>query len=188
MERSHSMPHMKRSDSRKNSLAKNAPRWTRLRSLLPVLAQQGRAEVDPDGKRGQMAVQQHVVNITDELITGGLAALMLKLWFERDERGARRVPVLFHRLRVRISDSLHPLSANKAVFRIECEYANGAVRWVVYRQLRDFVTLHTHYRLSNVYNRNVDALPDFPRTSTYEYYTYIITTEHTSQAYHISSS
>ncbi|EJC97886.1 phospholipase D [Fomitiporia mediterranea MF3/22] len=112
-----------------------------------------------------MAVQPNVVNITDELITGGLAALMLKLWFERDERGNRRVPVLFHRLRVRISDSLHPLSGNKAVFRIECEYANGFARWVIYRQLRDFVSLHTHYRLSNAFNRNVDALPEFPKTS-----------------------
>ncbi|KAL5482529.1 SPO14 [Sanghuangporus weigelae] len=165
MERSHSMPHMKRSESRKASIAKGAPRWSRLRSLLPTLAQQGRNEADPDAKRGQMAVQQNVVNITDELITGGLAVLMLKLWFERDERGARRVPILFHRLRVRISDSLHPLSANKAVFRVECEYVNGAARWVVYRTLRDFVSLHTHYRLSNAFNHNVDALPEFPRTS-----------------------
>ena len=164
MERSRSMPQMKRSDSRKASISKGVPKWSRLRSLLPTLAQQNRTE-DPDAKRGQMAVQGYVVNITDELITGGLAALMLKLWFERDERSSRRVPILFHRLRVRISDSLHPLSANKAVFRVECEYANGAARWVVYRTLRDFVSLHTHYRLSNAFNHNVDALPEFPRTS-----------------------
>lgn len=161
IERSHSMPHMKRPSPKKTYTPKGAPRWNRLRSLIPSIAQQGRI----DTRQGQIAVQPHVVNITDELIAGGLSALMLKLWFERDERGARRIPVLFHRLRVRISDSIHPLKGNKAVFRIECEYANGAVRWVVYRQLRDFVSLHTHYKLSNAFNRNVDALPEFPRTS-----------------------
>lgn len=166
MSRAQSMPHIKRSNSRKanstiGNSAKTAPRWNRLRSLLPVLAQQGRQESVP----GQSAVQQTVVNITDELITGNLSALMLKLWFERDEKDHRRVPVLLHRLRVRISDSLHPLGGNKAVFRIECEYANGAARWVVYRQLRDFISLHRSYRLSNAYNRNVDALPEFPWSS-----------------------
>ncbi|EPQ51020.1 phospholipase D [Gloeophyllum trabeum ATCC 11539] len=98
-------------------------------------------------------------------MVGGLATLMLRLWFERDESDQRRVPVLLHRLRIRITDSLHPLHGHKAVFRIECEYANGAARWVVYRQLRDFLSLHTHYTLSNVYNRKVETLPDFPKTS-----------------------
>ena len=177
--RSRSLPHFRR-DSAKGG----EPKWSIVRTLLPAVARQHKDMAPTE----QTAAQPQTVNITDELIAGGLSALMLRLWFERDEHGNRRVPLLFHRLRVRISDSLAPLSGNKAVFRIECEYANGAARWVVYRQLRDFVTLHTHYRLSNVYNRNVDALPDFPRTSTYEYYTYIITTEHTSQAYHISSS
>ncbi|KAH8114370.1 phospholipase D [Phellopilus nigrolimitatus] len=149
--RAHSMPHMKRSNSRKSSMPKGGPRWGRLRSLLPQIVQQ--AKDSGDVQQGQTAVQSQAVNITDELITGGLSALMLKLWFERDERGCAA------------HTFLHPLSGNKAVFRIECEYANGAARWVVYRQLRDFVSLHTHYRLSNTFNRNVDALPEFPRTS-----------------------
>ncbi|EIN11850.1 HSP70-domain-containing protein, partial [Punctularia strigosozonata HHB-11173 SS5] len=33
-------------------------------------------------------------NITDELMAGGLSTIMLKLWFERDEKGQRRVPGL----------------------------------------------------------------------------------------------
>jgi hypothetical protein len=90
---------------------------------------------------------------------------MLRMWFERDEKDHRRIPALFHRLRIRVADSLNPLDGQKSVFRIECEYANGGVRWVVYRQLRDFFSLHTHYALSNAYNRNVDDLPDFPKTS-----------------------
>ena len=151
--RSRSMPHFK-----PDGKSSTAPKWNRLRSLLPSLAAQAREQVS-----GPSAVAPQSVNITDELITGGLSGLLLRMWFERDEKGHRRVPILFHRLRIRISDSLHPLHGHKAVFRIECEYANGAARWVVYRQLREFISLHTHYTISNAYNRNVETLPDFPR-------------------------
>ncbi|KAF8073861.1 phospholipase D [Lyophyllum atratum] len=136
-------------------------KWGRLRSLIPNIIHQDRDGTTP----GPSAVTSNKVNITDELIAGGLSTLMLRLWFERDEKDHRRIPVLFHRLRIRISDSLHPMQGSKAVFRIECEYANGAARWVVYRQLRDFFSLHTHYTVSNVYRRNVDNMPEFPRTS-----------------------
>ena len=153
-------PTPKRQDSKGKEKRAGAPRWGRLRSLLPAVITQSRSQTSqPSGP------SPHNVNITDELIAGGLSTLMLKLWFERDEKGHRRVPILLHRLRIRISDSLHPLDGNKAVFRIECEYANGAVKWVIYRQLREFVSLHTHYAFSNAYNRNVETLPDFPRTS-----------------------
>ncbi|KAI0771162.1 phospholipase D [Trametes elegans] len=146
------MPHMT-GDAR-------SPKWGRLRSLIPHIAGQAKAQAATPS-----AVVSPNVNITDELITGGLATLMLRMWFERDEKGHRRVPALFHRLRIRVSDSLHPLHGNKAVFRIECEYANGAVRWVVYRQLREFLSLHGHYTLSNAYNRNIETLPEFPLTT-----------------------
>lgn len=149
-----SAPHSP-SDKNKPALAK----WGRLRSLIPSIVHH------PPPTPGPSAVTSHSVNITDELIAGGLSTLMLRLWFERDEKGQRRIPVLFHRLRIRVSDSLHPLHGRKSVFRIECEYANGAARWVIYRQLRDFLSLHAHYALSNAYNRNVGKLPEFPRTS-----------------------
>lgn len=59
------------------------------------------------------------MNITDELLVGGLSTLLLRMWIERDENERRRVPVMLHRLRIRVSDSLHPLKGGKAVFRIE---------------------------------------------------------------------
>ncbi|CDO70864.1 hypothetical protein BN946_scf184801.g57 [Trametes cinnabarina] len=155
LRQSRSMPHI---DNEARSPA--APKWNRLRSLIPHIAGQAKAQT-----QAPSAVVPPNVNITDELITGGLATLMLRLWFERDERDHRRVPALFHRLRIRVSDSLNPLHGNKAVFRIECEYANGTVRWVVYRQLREFLSLHGHYTLSNAYNRNIETLPEFPLTS-----------------------
>ena len=141
--------------------SQGSAKWAKIRSRLPQILYPHQSILPKTS-----VVTSHVVNITDELITGGLSTFMLRLWFERDEKDHRRVPVLFHRLRIRISDSLHPLQRHKSVFRIECEYANGAARWVIYRELRDFVSLHTHYTVSNVYKRNRDKLPEFPLTST----------------------
>lgn len=137
-------------------------KWAKLRSLLPHIVYHNQSIVP-----GPSVITSHTVNITDELIAGGLSTLMLRLWLERDEKGRRRVPVLLHRLRIRVSDSIHPLQQQKSVFRIECEYANGAARWVIYRELRDFVSLHAHYTVSNVYNRIKEELPEFPMTSTH---------------------
>ncbi|KAF9013434.1 hypothetical protein BDQ17DRAFT_1343417 [Cyathus striatus] len=154
LRRAMSVPHT--SSDNKAGKAK----WAKLRSLMPKIVHSNEPILP-----GPSMVTSQAVNITDELITGGLATLMLRLWMERDEKGLRRVPVLFHRLRIRISDSLHPMHGHKSVFRIECEYANGAARWVIYRQLRDFLSLHTHYTISNAYNRNVENMPEFPKTS-----------------------
>ena len=133
--------------------------WSRLRSLLPQIVDKGRSSTVPE----QASFHCSSANITDELIGGGLSALMLGLWFQRDEKGRRRIPVLLHRLRIRVSDSVNPMHIRKSVFRIECEYANGAARWVIYRELRDFLRLHLHYKLTNAYHRVVD-LPEFPKS------------------------
>ena len=150
-----------RQDSQTQTQGSKSPstNWSRLRSFIPRVISSPAKEQPPS------AVAPSGVNITDELTVGGLSALILRLWFERDERGRRRVPILLHRLRIRISDSLHPLNGSHSVFRIECEYANGAIRWVIYRQLRDFLSLHAHCAVSNAYNRNIERLPEFPRTS-----------------------
>jgi phospholipase D1/2 len=146
---------------RERDASQGSAKWAKLRSLLPHIVYHNQSIVP-----GPSVIASHAVNITDELITGGLSTLMLRLWLERDEKGRRRVPVLLHRLRFRISDSIHPLQRQRSVFRIECEYANGAARWVIYRELRDFVSLHAHYTVSNVYNRIREELPEFPKTST----------------------
>lgn len=134
--------------------------WSRLRFLLPRV-------ISSPAKPPPSTVTPGRVTITDELTVGGLSVIILRLWFDRDERGRRRVPILLHRLRIRISDSLHPLHGPHSVFRIECEYANGAIRWVIYRQLRDFLSLHAHCAVSNAYSRNIEKLPEFPRTSRF---------------------
>ncbi|KAF8964181.1 hypothetical protein BDZ97DRAFT_1731107 [Flammula alnicola] len=134
-------------------------KWAKLRGLLPHLVHPNETILPAPS-----VVTSQAVNITDELITGGLSTLMLRLWFQRDEKGHRRVPLLFHRLRIRISDSLHPMERHGSVFRIECEYGSVA-RWVVYRELRDFLSLHAHYAMSNMILQNVDKMPEFPKTS-----------------------
>jgi phospholipase D1/2 len=150
-----------RQDSQTQTQGSKSPsmNWSRLRFLLPRVVSSPAKEPPPS------TMSPSGVNLTDELTVGGLSALILRLWFDRDERGRRRVPILLHRLRIRISDSLHPLNGSHSVFRIECEYANGAVRWVIYRQLRDFLSLHAHCAVSSAYNRNIEKLPEFPRTS-----------------------
>ncbi|KAJ3513571.1 hypothetical protein NLJ89_g2876 [Agrocybe chaxingu] len=165
LRRAFSVPHSPSDAQERDKQESGGPpegraKWSRLRALIPHL-------VHPDESilPGPSMVTSQAVNITDELITGGLSTLMLKLWFERDEKDHRRIPILFHRLRIRVSDSLHPMQGHRSVFRIECEYANGAARWVVYRELRDFLSLHAHYTVSNVYNRNMDKMPEFPKTS-----------------------
>lgn len=152
-------------------------RWAIIRSRL------GPTHATSRGTGATSAVAPDV-NISDELLGGGLAALMLKMHFDRDEQDRRRVPVLLHHLKLRVSDSVHPLKGIQAAFRIEvtwfkdhryapaltahppqCEYVNGAARWVIYRELRDFVALHTHYRVAKVYRRGDFELPEFPLTS-----------------------
>lgn len=166
LRRAFSVPHSRSADSKNSESKPGRAKWSRLRSLLPHM-------IHPDESilPGPSAVTSQAVNITDELIAGGLSTLMLRLWFERDEKDHRRIPILFHRLRIRISDSLHPMHGHKSVFRIECEYANGAARWVIYRELRDFISLHAHYTVANVYNRNMDNIPEFPRTSIFFFVT-----------------
>ena len=57
------------------------------------------------------------------------------------------------------------------MFRIELEYGDGLLKWVVYRELRDFVNLHAHYRVANV-KHAVDRFPSFPKVSI-PYYNFL---------------
>ncbi len=112
-------------------------------------------------------------DLMQELQSGILPVLMLKMSVERDEQKNRRIPVLLNHLKLKITDSVNPISSH-AVFRIELEYGDGLIKWVCYRELRDFYKLHTHYRaaaLRGFIGRPVGSpdsdlgLPSFPRAS-----------------------
>lgn len=38
------------------------------------------------------------------------------------------------------------------------------MKWVIYRELKDFVNLHAHYRVANL-RKGIDKFPTFPKTS-----------------------
>ena len=158
---------------------KTAPTWTRLKALLPQVVGNSNEQASPTVEHDK---KKQNVDVVYELTYAGLAPLMLRMWFERDERDERRVPILMHQLKVRVGDSIHPLSSSKAVFRIECEYANGAARWVLYRQLRDFRKLNRHYRVANFYTMSDVKLPDFPLSAINKMHFYRMKREKGSMA------
>lgn len=114
--------------------------------------------------------------LTNELMAGQLPVMILKTWMDRDEVGHKAVPILLGSLRFRVGDSANlggknSKQAGREIFRIECEYGDGAVKWVVYRELRDFVSLHTHYKADNFGSRvshpkssRAIEIPEFPKT------------------------
>ncbi|TIA88119.1 hypothetical protein E3P99_02758 [Wallemia hederae] len=116
---------------------------------------------------GHKAIQPRTgaeVDLVTECMYGMLPAVMLKMALDRDEHQSPRIPVFLHHLKIRVSDSIHPLSNTHAMFRIECQYGDSNLRWTIYRELRDFVSLHTHFRVASV-RRTMEGLPEFPKTS-----------------------
>lgn len=115
------------------------------------------------------------LDLAKELQTGILPVFLLKMAVERDEAKRRRIPVLLNHLRLRVTDSVNPMHNTHAVFRIELEYGDGLVKWVIYRELRDFINLHAHYRaaaLRGYLGRSIGnseggdvGLPSFPKMS-----------------------
>ena len=59
------------------------------------------------------------VDLVTECMYGMLPAVMLKMALDRDEHETPRIPVFLHHLKIRVSDSIHPLSNTHAMFRIE---------------------------------------------------------------------
>ncbi|CAO1614671.1 unnamed protein product [Jaminaea pallidilutea] len=117
------------------------------------------------------------LDMTAELQSGILPVVLLKMALERDEAGQRRVPVLLNHLRLQVTDSVNPMNNTQTVFRIELSYAGDVMKWVIYRSMSDFVTLHAHYRaaaLRGYVGRAVGesgtadgevGLPRFPKNS-----------------------
>jgi hypothetical protein len=91
-----------------------------------------------------------LIPMTSELLAGQLPVMILKTWLDRDESGHRAVPVLLGNLRFRVGDSAgmtdgQTEGTGREVFRIECEYGDGVVKWVRL-QLRtaDLLLTETH--------------------------------------------
>ena len=148
----------------------SAAKWRQLKAGLRMMGQRRKAENTIDHAKS--------AELLAELTAGVPAALILASMFQRDEHGNRKIPILLEQLKVRFTDSQQIASKSgdrHMVFRIEMEYGNGLTRmkWVIHRALRDFVNLHTRYKLQigaqkYIQLKNDDArtkLPHFPRSA-----------------------
>ena len=148
----------------------SAAKWRQLKAGLRMMGQRRKAENTIDHAKS--------AELLAELTAGVPAALIVASMFQRDEHGNKRIPVLLEQLKVRLTDSQQVSSKSgerHMIFRIELEYGNGLTRmkWVIHRALRDFVTLHTRYKIQigaqkYVKLKTADArtkLPRFPRSA-----------------------
>lgn len=115
--------------------AEAAKRWSMLRArVLPSRNQTGLGPTPGANKTSALAPTVIAsLPITTELMAGQLPVMILKTWLDRDEDGNRAVPVLLGNLRFRVGDSVGLKEGEKTgreMFKLECEYGDGAVRWV----------------------------------------------------------
>ncbi|KAJ2472261.1 hypothetical protein GGI02_001697 [Coemansia sp. RSA 2322] len=88
--------------------------------------------------------------------------------FMRDEHGHRAPPVIFDaiRLSVTVSGALTAAEEESHHFVVRIELQYGDVKWVIYRRLNDFLSLHTMLTLRRFQGR-VNQLPAFPQQISY---------------------
>ena len=87
-------------------------------------------------------------SLTTELAMGLLPMVMIKMArLDRDDHDKKRIPVLMNFIKLSITSSTKSHSERHTSFRIELEYGDGLLKWVIYRELKDFVALHTHCEL-----------------------------------------
>ncbi|EXJ59862.1 hypothetical protein A1O7_04009 [Cladophialophora yegresii CBS 114405] len=133
-----------------------AAKWSQFKNSIRTIGQRKKKGPTPENVRSAALLA--------ELAAGVPAALMLASMFQRDERNQRRVPVLLEQLKVQVVDSEvdhNKIREDKAlkesdedrvlrhlIFKIECEYGNGAnrMKWVIKRSLGDFYRLHIKYK------------------------------------------
>lgn len=146
-----------------------AQRWRQIKAGFKLIGQRRKADNTVDNKKS--------AELLAELASAVPAALILASFFQRDEHGSKRIPILLEQLKVRVTDSrIDSHSGDRhLVFRIELEYGSGMTRmkWIIFRTLRDFANLHLKYKLhlgTQKYiqlrtSENSPSLPRFPRSA-----------------------
>lgn len=142
-------------------------KWQKLMASVKLMGRGKKEESKVDREKS--------AELVAELTAGTPAVAMLASMFQRDEHGNKRIPVLLEQLKVRIVDSRQPskgTSRYHTAFRIELEYGSGLTRmaWLVHREFRDFVNLHSRYKLADISNTTFSGrgdykLPKFPRAT-----------------------
>ncbi|OQE29756.1 hypothetical protein PENSTE_c002G03536 [Penicillium steckii] len=147
----------------------SAQRWKQIKAGFKLIGQRRKPDNKVDNKKS--------AELLAELASGVPAALILASFFQRDEHGSKRIPILLEQLKIRVTDSrIDSHSGDRhLVFRIELEYGSGMTRmkWIIYRTLRDFANLHLKYKLhlgTKKYiqlrtSENSQDIPRFPRSA-----------------------
>ncbi|KAJ5726457.1 uncharacterized protein N7483_007814 [Penicillium malachiteum] len=146
-----------------------AQRWKQIKAGFKLIGQRRKVDNTVDNKKS--------AELLAELASAVPAALILASFFQRDEHGSKRIPILLEQLKVRVTDSrIDTHSSDRhLIFRIELEYGSGMTRmkWIIFRTLRDFANLHLKYKLhlgTQKYiqlrtSENSPSLPRFPRSA-----------------------
>ncbi|KAJ5162428.1 hypothetical protein N7492_007820 [Penicillium capsulatum] len=147
----------------------SAQRWKQIKAGFKLIGQRRKPDNTVDNKKS--------AELLAELASAVPAALILASFFQRDEHGSKRIPILLEQLKVRVTDSrIDSHSGDRhLVFRIELEYGSGMTRmkWIIFRTLKDFANLHLKYKLhlgTQKYiqlrtSENSPSLPRFPRSA-----------------------
>ncbi|KAJ5119591.1 hypothetical protein N7448_010260 [Penicillium atrosanguineum] len=146
-----------------------AQRWRQIKAGFKFMGQRRKGDNAVDNKKS--------AELLAELASAVPAALILASFFQRDEHGSKRIPILLEQLKVRVTDSRIDSNSGDRhlVFRVEMEYGSGMTRmkWIIHRTLRDFANLHLKYKLhlgTQKYiqlraSENSPSLPRFPRSA-----------------------
>jgi PX domain len=146
--------------------SKNAAnRWGKLRNTIRFQNQlqlRGRSNTDvlreaQRNRTGADVITENLLNIQP--------AMLVAMSMARDEHKSPRIPAILSQLKIRITDSEEPLNRSRATFRIELEYGDGLMKWVIQRQYRDFLNLHYSYRRYDPTRTRIKGLPKFPKHS-----------------------
>ncbi|KAF8244496.1 phospholipase D [Wilcoxina mikolae CBS 423.85] len=145
----------------------SAAKWNRLKANIRMIGKKQKEESKIDKEKS--------AELVAELSAATPAAVILASMFQRDEHGHRRIPILLEQLKVQITDSKHSQKGggrSQTTFRLELEYGSGLTRmkWVIHREYRDFINLHSRYKLANISDttfsgRGDHKLPKFPRST-----------------------
>lgn len=151
-------------DDTSTQRSKNAAnKWGKLRNTIRFQNQlKSRTNTDAlrEAKRnrpGADVVMENLLNIQP--------AMIIAMSMQRDEHKSPRIPVVLSQLKIRITDSEEPLNRSRATFRIELEYGDGLMKWVIQRRYRDFLNLHYSYRRYDPTRTRIKGLPKFPKHS-----------------------
>ncbi|OLL21743.1 Phospholipase D1 [Neolecta irregularis DAH-3] len=146
-------------------LSSNEPR----RSVRERWQQLGdKIKVKNRKKKEERKQHERSANLIAQLSAVTPAINILASSFQRDQHHRKKMPVLMDQISVKIlASDAEGGNRSQVLVKVEVEYA-GLIKWVVHREFRDFLKLHTRYRLAELqagHIRGGKTLPKFPRAA-----------------------